>query len=100
MRQQGNFRRLIRRLRVQAERDVAVEALIEAAKPFCDAESCNRIKYGKCEVLACLQRGGYVRGQRPGNYDQATCEAYALAQAIAAVEHPQSATSQADGAGQ
>ena len=85
----GNFLRLVRSLRIQAEHDVAVEALIEAAKPFCDSESCNRIKYGKCSVLACLKRGGYVRGEQPGNCDQATCEAYALSQAIEALQPKQ-----------
>jgi hypothetical protein len=66
----------------------AVQKLIKAAKPFHGPQSCNRIKYGRCEVLACLRRGGYFRGQPSGNYDQATCEAYALSQAAAALENP------------
>jgi hypothetical protein len=34
---------------------------------------CNKIANGECRSLACLQRGGYVRGTEPPDSSVATC---------------------------
>lgn len=36
---------------------------------------CSRLMYGSCQTLACLKRGGWVRGD-PVDYDMATCETF------------------------
>lgn len=35
------------------------------------ADQCNRLKYGQCQSLSCLRRGGHTSG--PPDYDVATC---------------------------
>lgn len=44
-------------------------------------EQCNRLKYGKCCTLGCLERGGYEKGNPP-NCDKATCIPYEIHQEL------------------
>ena len=43
-------------------------------------ENCNRLKYGKCQTLGCLRRGGYEKGKP--DYDKATCVPYEIFQML------------------
>jgi hypothetical protein len=57
-----------------AEGEVAELVKALAAAATLDEAMCNRIVNGQCTTLACLQRGGYVRGAGiPPNYSQAAC---------------------------
>lgn len=58
-------------------KEQAVAVVVEQQKA-----QCNHYMNDQCTTVACLKRGGYVRGQSVVDYRTATCEAHEIVKAL------------------